>query len=121
MLAAFTTASASMPARLPICLPPRPGERRQRRISLPMVTALCDEERCSPETKYTQRDPARPPRCPSLRQLVRLARRAATAEEFGLLLRQRFERNAGGVQPRDLEDDLLDAQLDELELLLLAE
>ena len=42
---------------------------------------------------------------------MKLARRAETAEQLGLLLRERYERNARGMDA----DQLLDAQVDDLE------
>jgi hypothetical protein len=65
----------------------------------------------------------KPRRSPSLRQLIKLARQAETAEQFGQLLRRKFARNAERVAgaARDAEDDLIDAQLDALERQLLGD
>ena len=109
-----------MPPRMSLTVPLSGlAKVRRPKVSLPMISALADD------AKYAAPDPSppddRPRGAPLLRTLVRLARQAETAEQFGDLLRRKFERNARGNEQAATDDGALDRELDALERRLLGD
>src|SRR5260370_19813577 len=99
------------------------GGIRHIAVSLPYVPALLDgkkymEPQDVPRLQGTELYRARAPRGPTLRSLVRLALKCDSAEQMGLRLKRRFERQQRrhGIEPdrtRQAEAEL-DHQLDRL-------
>ena len=75
-----------MPARLSVTVPLSGlAKVRRAKVSLPLVSALQDDPKYSAELPacQTSRDVDKPQRQPSMRTIMRLARRAETVEERG--------------------------------------
>jgi hypothetical protein len=109
-----------------ISLPPAPGQRRRRRVSLPAISALAGDPRYAPaDAPAPSAAEDRPRRAPSVRAIVRLALRCESAGQLGQALRKRFARNearrGGGSSTATEPDDDLDARLDALERKLLGD
>jgi len=74
----------TMPARLSVTVPLSGlAKVRRAKVSLPLVSALQDDPKYSAElpARQTSRGVDKPQRQPSMRTIMRLARRAETVEE----------------------------------------
>ena len=82
--------------------PLRPGQRKPKRVSLPALSMLADDPRYR-EGDQLRPEPARPRLAPTLRMLIKMARRRRDAEELGRLLRRRYGQRGEGVNDIELE------------------
>ena len=89
------------------------GRAEGRRVSLPVISALRSDPRDAEPATETPCAVEAPRSCPSLKTLVKIARQCRNAEEFGELLRRKFDR-----QQRGEDGDNIERELDEMELRL---